>query len=157
MTSNVGASALKTNKYVGFNINDGEKDYKDMKGKVLEELKKAFRPEFLNRIDETIVFHSLEKKHIKEIVHLMVNSLTKRLKEQEIELELSDAAIDKISDEGFDAEYGARPLRRAIQKQVEDRLSEELLKGNVEKGRKVILDVKDNEYLIRSAAETVNQ
>ncbi|WP_129692058.1 ATP-dependent protease ATP-binding subunit ClpC [Gottfriedia acidiceleris] len=157
MTSNVGASALKTNKYVGFNINDGEKDYKDMKGKVLEELKKAFRPEFLNRIDETIVFHSLEKKHIKEIVHLMVNSLTKRLKEQEIELELSDAAIDKISDEGFDAEYGARPLRRAIQKQVEDRLSEELLKGNIEKGRKVILDVKDNEYLIRSAAETVNQ
>ncbi|MES9681442.1 ATP-dependent Clp protease ATP-binding subunit ClpC [Bacillus sp. AFS001701] len=157
MTSNVGASALKTNKYVGFNINDGEKDYKDMKGKVLEELKKAFRPEFLNRIDETIVFHSLEKKHIKEIVHLMVNSLTKRLKEQEIELELSDAAIDKISDEGFDAEYGARPLRRAIQKQVEDRLSEELLKGNVEKGRKVILDVKDNEYLIRTAAETVNQ
>ncbi|PGM52386.1 ATP-dependent protease ATP-binding subunit ClpC [Bacillus sp. AFS053548] len=157
MTSNVGASALKTNKYVGFNINDGEKDYKDMKGKVLEELKKAFRPEFLNRIDETIVFHSLEKKHIKEIVHLMVNSLTKRLKEQEIELELSDAAIDKISDEGFDAEYGARPLRRAIQKQVEDRLSEELLKGNVEKGRKVILDVKDNEYLIKSEAETVNQ
>ncbi|PGL67738.1 ATP-dependent protease ATP-binding subunit ClpC [Bacillus sp. AFS055030] len=157
MTSNVGASALKANKYVGFNINDGEKDYKDMKGKVLEELKKAFRPEFLNRIDETIVFHSLEKKHIKEIVHLMVNSLTKRLKEQEIELELSDAAIDKISDEGFDAEYGARPLRRAIQKQVEDRLSEELLKGNVEKGRKVILDVKDNEYVIRSAAETVNQ
>ncbi|MEH7511335.1 ATP-dependent protease ATP-binding subunit ClpC [Gottfriedia acidiceleris] len=157
MTSNVGASALKTNKYVGFNINDGEKDYKDMKGKVLEELKKAFRPEFLNRIDETIVFHALEKKHIKEIVHLMVNSLTKRLKEQEIELELSDAAIDKISDEGFDAEYGARPLRRAIQKQVEDRLSEELLKGNIEKGRKVILDVKDNEYLIRSAAETVNQ
>ncbi|PGS52843.1 ATP-dependent protease ATP-binding subunit ClpC [Bacillus sp. AFS041924] len=157
MTSNVGASALKTNKYVGFNINDGEKDYKDMKGKVLEELKKAFRPEFLNRIDETIVFHSLEKKHIKEIVHLMVNSLTKRLKEQEIELELSDAAIDKISDEGFDAEYGARPLRRAIQKQVEDRLSEELLKGNVEKGRKVILDVEDNEYIIRSAAETVNQ
>ncbi|KQL41405.1 Clp protease ClpX [Bacillus sp. FJAT-25509] len=157
MTSNVGASALKTNKYVGFNINDGEKDYKDMKGKVLEELKKAFRPEFLNRIDETIVFHSLEKKHIKEIVHLMVNSLTKRLKEQEIELELSDAAIDKISDEGFDAEYGARPLRRAIQKQVEDRLSEELLKGNVEKGRKVILDVKDNEYLIIPAAETVNQ
>ncbi|MFF2879286.1 ATP-dependent protease ATP-binding subunit ClpC [Gottfriedia sp. NPDC057991] len=157
MTSNVGASALKTNKYVGFNINDGEKDYKDMKGKVLEELKKAFRPEFLNRIDETIVFHALEKKHIKEIVHLMVNSLTKRLKEQEIELELSDAAIDKISDEGFDAEYGARPLRRAIQKQVEDRLSEELLKGNVEKGRKVILDVKDNEYLIRSEAETVNQ
>lgn len=157
MTSNVGASALKANKFVGFNINDGEKDYKDMKGKVLEELKKAFRPEFLNRIDETIVFHALEKKHIKEIVHLMVNSLTKRLKEQEIELELTDVAIDKIADEGFDAEYGARPLRRAIQKQVEDRLSEELLKGTVEKGQKVILDVQENEYVIKSAAEIVNQ
>jgi len=157
MTSNVGASALKTNKYVGFNINDGAKDYQDMKGKVMEELKKAFRPEFLNRIDETIVFHSLEKKHIKEIVHLMVNSLTKRLKEQEIELELSDAAIDKIADEGFDPEYGARPLRRAIQKQIEDRLSEELLKGAVEKGQKVVLDVQENEYVIRSAAEIVNQ
>jgi len=157
MTSNVGASALKTNKYVGFNINDGAKDYQDMKGKVMEELKKAFRPEFLNRIDETIVFHSLEKKHIKEIVHLMVNSLTKRLKEQEIELELSDAAIDKIADEGFDPEYGARPLRRAIQKQIEDRLSEELLKGAVEKGQKVVLDVQENEYVIKSAAEIVNQ
>lgn len=157
MTSNVGASALKTNKYVGFNINDGAKDYQDMKGKVMEELKKAFRPEFLNRIDETIVFHSLEKKHIKEIVHLMVNSLTKRLKEQEIELELSDAAIDKIADEGFDPEYGARPLRRAIQKQIEDRLSEELLKGTVEKGQKVVLDVQENEYVIKSVAEIVNQ
>jgi len=157
MTSNVGASALKSNKYVGFNINDGAKDYKDMKAKVMEELKKAFRPEFLNRIDETIVFHALEKKHIKEIVHLMVNSLTKRLKEQEIDLELTDTAIDKIADEGFDPEYGARPLRRAIQKQVEDRLSEELLKGTVEKGQKVVLDVKENEYVINPAAETVNQ
>ncbi|WP_088044584.1 ATP-dependent protease ATP-binding subunit ClpC [Bacillus sp. EAC] len=157
MTSNVGASALKTNKYVGFNINDGAKDYKDMKAKVMEELKKAFRPEFLNRIDETIVFHALEKKHIKEIVHLMVNSLTKRLKEQEIDLELTDTAIDKIADEGFDPEYGARPLRRAIQKQVEDRLSEELLKGTVEKGQKVVLDVRENEYVINPAAETVNQ
>ncbi len=157
MTSNVGASALKTNKYVGFNINDGAKDYQDMKGKVMEELKKAFRPEFLNRIDETIVFHSLEKKHIKEIVHLMVNSLTKRLKEQEIELELTDTAIDKIADEGFDPEYGARPLRRAIQKQIEDRLSEELLKGAIEKGQKVVLDVHENEYVIKSAAEIVNQ
>ena len=87
MTSNVGASALKRNKYVGFNIQDGEQDYKDMKGKVMEELKKAFRPEFLNRIDEIIVFHSLEKKHLKEIVTLMTEQLTKRLKEQNIILD----------------------------------------------------------------------
>ena len=80
MTSNVGAHALKSNKYVGFNIQDGEQDYKDMKGKVMEELKKAFRPEFLNRIDEMIVFHSLEKKHLKEIVSLMARSVNKTLK-----------------------------------------------------------------------------
>ena len=84
MTSNVGASALKQNKYVGFNINDTQQEYKDMKGKVMEELKKAFRPEFLNRVDEIIVFHALEKKHLKEIVVLLANQLIKRLKEQEI-------------------------------------------------------------------------
>jgi len=151
MTSNVGASALKTNKYVGFSVNDDKKDYQDMKGKVMEELKKAFRPEFLNRIDETIVFHSLEKKHIKEIVHLLAKSLVKRLKEQDIELELTETAIEKIAEEGIDLEYGARPLRRAIQKQVEDRLSEELLKGTIEKGQKVVFDVKDGEYVVKTA------
>lgn len=96
MTSNVGAEALKRNKYVGFNIQDGEQDYKDMKGKVMEELKKAFRPEFLNRIDEIIVFHALEKKHLREIVTLMANQLMKRLKEQDIHLELTDAAKEKL-------------------------------------------------------------
>ena len=151
MTSNVGASALKTNKYVGFSVNDDKKDYQDMKGKVMEELKKAFRPEFLNRIDETIVFHSLEKKHIKEIVHLLANSLVKRLKDQDIDLELTEVAIEKIAEEGIDLEYGARPLRRAIQKQVEDRLSEELLKGTIEKGQKVVFDVKDGEYVVKTA------
>jgi ATP-dependent Clp protease ATP-binding subunit ClpC len=122
-----------------------------MKGKVMEELKKAFRPEFLNRIDETIVFHSLEKKHIKEIVHLLATSLVKRLKEQDIVLELTEASIEKIAEEGIDLEYGARPLRRAIQKQVEDRLSEELLKGTIEKGQKVVFDVKDGEYVVKTA------
>lgn len=95
MTSNVGAEALKRNKYVGFNIQDGEQDYKDMKGKVMEEMKKSFRPEFLNRIDEIIVFHALEKKHLQEIVSLMSDTLTKRLKEQDITLELTDAAKEK--------------------------------------------------------------
>ena len=94
----------------------------------MEELKKAFRPEFLNRIDEIIVFHALEKKHLTEIVTLMSDQLTKRLKEQDITL-ITDAAMDKIAEEGYDPEYGARPLRRAIQKHIEDRLSEELLKG----------------------------
>ncbi|MDP4158055.1 MAG: ATP-dependent protease ATP-binding subunit ClpC, partial [Bacillota bacterium] len=122
MTSNVGAQALKKNKYVGFNIQDNtDQDYKDMKGKVMEELKKAFRPEFLNRIDEIIVFHALEKKHLQEIVTLLSDQLVKRLKEQDISLELTASAKEKISKEGYDPEYGARPLRRAIQKHIEDR------------------------------------
>jgi ATP-dependent Clp protease ATP-binding subunit ClpC len=154
MTSNVGAEALKRNKYVGFNIQDGEQDYKDMKGKVMEELKKAFRPEFINRIDEIIVFHALDKKHLGEIVTLLSDQLVKRLKEQHISLELTDAAKDKISIEGYDPEYGARPLRRAIQKHIEDRLSEELLKGTVLTGQHVIIDVDNGEFLVRTAEKT---
>ena len=153
MTSNVGADALKFNKYVGFNLSEGGKtDYKDMKGKMLEELKKAFRPEFLNRLDEMIVFHSLEKEHLKQIVSLMTEQLAKRLKEQGIELEITEAAQDKITTEGYEPEYGARPLRRAIQKHVEDRLSEELLKGEVLDGQHVIFDVEDNEFVVRTKA-----
>ncbi|EEL52545.1 MULTISPECIES: ATP-dependent protease ATP-binding subunit ClpC [Bacillus cereus group] len=151
MTSNVGAEALKRNKHLGFNVQDEGRDYSDMKGKVMDELKKAFRPEFLNRIDEIIVFHMLEKKHIQEIVTLMVNQLVNRLKEQEIELELTSKAIEAIADKGFDREYGARPLRRAIQKHVEDRLSEELLKGAIEKGQKVVFDAEGESFVIRSA------
>ena len=149
LTSNVGAAALKANKYVGFNIQDEGQDYKDMKGKVMEELKRAFRPEFLNRIDETIVFHSLEKKHLTEIVSLMADQLINRLKEQDIFLELTEAAKEKIAKEGFDPEYGARPIRRALQKHVEDFLSEELLKGNVQKGQKVVLDLVDGALTIK--------
>ncbi|AIM16642.1 MULTISPECIES: ATP-dependent protease ATP-binding subunit ClpC [Neobacillus] len=154
MTSNVGAESLKRNKYVGFNIQDTNQDYKDMKGKVMEELKKAFRPEFLNRIDEIIVFHALEKKHLQEIVTLLSEQLIKRLKEQNISIELTDAAKEKISQEGYDPEYGARPLRRAIQKHIEDRLSEELLKGKVLTGQHVIIDIENGEFTVKTAEQT---
>lgn len=151
MTSNVGADALKYNKHVGFNLQEaGKTDYKDMKGKMLEELKKAFRPEFLNRLDEMIVFHSLEKEHLKLIVTLMTEQLAKRLKEQGIELVLTEAAQDKITTEGYDPTYGARPLRRALQKHVEDRLSEELLKGEVLTGQRVVFDVENDEFVVRT-------
>ncbi|MED4030176.1 ATP-dependent protease ATP-binding subunit ClpC [Priestia megaterium] len=152
MTSNVGADTLKRSKHLGFTVEAEGQDYKDMKGKVMAEMKRAFRPEFLNRIDEIIVFHSLEKPHLAEIVKLMADQLTKRLKEQEIDLELTKEAIDKIAEEGFDPEYGARPLRRAIQKHIEDRLSEELLKGVVQKGQKVTLDVEKGEFVVKSSA-----
>jgi ATP-dependent Clp protease ATP-binding subunit ClpC len=155
MTSNVGASVLRQEKSVGFTAQRGDEQYQDMKGKVMGELKKSFRPEFLNRIDEIIVFHSLEKKHIKQIVSLMSDQLKKRLKEQGIEFELTEAAKAKIADEGFDPEYGARPLRRALQKQVEDRLSEELLRGAIAKGQKVRLGIRDGEYYVSKAEETV--
>ncbi|QQZ09521.1 ATP-dependent protease ATP-binding subunit ClpC [Heyndrickxia vini] len=154
MTSNVGAESLKRNKYVGFNIQDGNQDYKDMKGKVMDELKRAFRPEFLNRIDEIIVFHALEKEHLRNIVSLLSDQLVKRLKEKDIELELTAAAKEKIAEEGYDPEYGARPLKRAIQKHVEDRLSEELLKGVILEGQKVIIDVQEGEFIVRPSEVT---
>ncbi|KOC20870.1 ATP-dependent protease ATP-binding subunit ClpC [Bacillus velezensis] len=154
MTSNVGASELKRNKYVGFNVQDESQNHKDMKDKVMGELKRAFRPEFINRIDEIIVFHSLEKKHLTDIVSLMSDQLTKRLKEQDLSIELTDAAKVKVAEEGVDLEYGARPLRRAIQKHVEDRLSEELLRGNIDKGQHIVLDVEDGEFVVKTTAKT---
>ncbi|ANU14708.1 ATP-dependent protease ATP-binding subunit ClpC [Planococcus halocryophilus] len=150
MTSNVGAEELKYNKYVGFNLDDAKTDYKDMKGKMLAELKKAFRPEFLNRVDDMIVFHSLEKENLREIVNLMTKQLVDRLKEQDIDLELTDAALEKVAKEGYDPEYGARPLRRSLQKHVEDRLSEELLKGTALSGQKIIFDVEGDEFVVRT-------
>ena len=153
MTSNVGAEELKYNKYVGFNLDDAKSDYKDMKGKMLAELKKAFRPEFLNRVDDMIVFHSLEKENLRQIVTLMAAQLTERLKEQDIDLELTDAALEKVAKEGYDPEYGARPLRRALQKHVEDRLSEELLKGTAIAGQRIVFDVEDDEFVVRTQDE----
>ncbi|OCS91878.1 ATP-dependent Clp protease ATP-binding subunit [Caryophanon latum] len=148
MTSNVGADALKYRKSLGFSAQAAETKQKDMKSVMLEELKKAFRPEFLNRIDEMIVFHSLEKEHLREIVKYMVASLTKRLKEQDIVLELTESAIDKIGEEGYDPQYGARPIRRAIQRHVEDRLSEELLMGNIQKGQSVLIDYVEEKFVV---------
>ena len=153
MTSNVGAEELKYNKYVGFNLQDGKTDYKDMKAKMLGQLKKAFRPEFLNRIDDMIVFHSLEREDLRKIVNLMSQQLVDRLKEQHIDLELTDAALEKIAKEGYDPEYGARPLRRSLQKHVEDRLSEELLKGTAIAGQHIVFDVENDEFVIRTTAD----
>src|SRR5699024_5013878 len=144
MTSNVGASELQNNKYVGFNLGDTQTDYKQMKSRVTEALKKTFRPEFLNRIDETIVFHSLEKKHMKDIVVLMIEQLQKRLIEQGLDFTISNKAIEKIAEEGFDPEYGARPLRRSIQKNIEDLLSESLLKGDITKEETVRIGLSSN-------------
>ncbi|HLS23718.1 MAG TPA: ATP-dependent Clp protease ATP-binding subunit [Pseudogracilibacillus sp.] len=149
MTSNVGASELQRNRYVGFNLGDEDQEHSEMKSKVMSELKKTFRPEFLNRIDETIVFHSLEKKHIQEIVKLMIAQVQKRLEELDIKFSITLRAVEKLAEEGFDPEYGARPLRRAIQKNIEDLLSEELLKGTVKKGEEVKIGLNNKgEFII---------
>lgn len=150
MTSNVGAEMIKKNSTLGFAVTqDAGKDYDRMKDNVMNELKKSFRPEFLNRIDEIIVFHSLEERHIAEIVTLMAEELRKRLLEQEVDFELTDKAKAFLAKEGYDPTYGARPLRRAIQKHIEDRLSEELLKGNISKGDSLIIDVDNEELVVR--------
>jgi ATP-dependent Clp protease ATP-binding subunit ClpC len=119
-----------------------------MKDKVMAELKKNFRPEFLNRIDENIVFHSLDEEHIAKIVTLMSDELSKRLREHEVAFTLTDSAKKFLAKEGFDPTYGARPLRRAIQKHIEDRLSEELLQGSIAKGDSLTIDEQNGELVV---------
>lgn len=137
MTSNIGATQIREEKNVGFNVQDITKDHKAMQKRILEELKKTFRPEFLNRIDETVVFHSLSRDEIHSIVQIMSRAIVKRLKEQDIQVKITPAAIDVIGKAGFDPEYGARPIRRALQKEIEDRLSEALLGGEIHLGDQV--------------------
>ncbi|MGX7195817.1 ATP-dependent Clp protease ATP-binding subunit [Enterococcus olivae] len=139
MTSNIGATELREEKNVGFNVVDASKDHAVMQKRILEELKKAYRPEFLNRIDETVVFRSLDQSEIHEIVKIMSRSIIKRLAEQDIQLKITPAALDVIGKAGFDPEYGARPIRRALQKEVEDRLSEALLSGQIHLGNQVTI------------------
>ncbi|HZW82139.1 MAG TPA: ATP-dependent Clp protease ATP-binding subunit [Candidatus Deferrimicrobium sp.] len=145
MTSNVGANLIKREATMGFvTANSPGNDYQAMKQRVTEELKKAFRPEFLNRIDELIVFHSLDEQHMQEIAELMLNGLTKRLQEQELKLEVTSEVKALISREGYDVLYGARPLRRAIQRLIEDPLAEEMLKGRFKPGATVHVSVVEN-------------
>lgn len=146
MTSNVGAQELQNAKFVGFGAKESGPDYETIRKTMMDELKQQFRPEFLNRVDDIIVFHKLEKSHLKEIVAKMAGNLTKRLSEQGIHISLSDSAQEKIADEGFDPEYGARPLTRAIQKNVEDNLSELILSGQELVGKDVIVDYRDDEF-----------
>ena len=147
MTSNVGASTIKKQKTLGFgtpNEEDQEKnEYEKMKENILRELKKQFRPEFLNRIDDIIVFHSLNKDDISQIVKLMCKTLVNRLEEMTIKLEMDEEAIALIAKSGFDLEYGARPLKRSIQKELENELSDLILQGTIKSGDIVEATVKE--------------
>ncbi len=146
MTSNAGAKNIVAPKKLGFKtVESEEKDYQDMKKNVMDEVKNIFKPEFLNRIDDIIVFHTLTKENINDIVRILTRSLIKRSKDSMgIDIVFTDEAIDFISNEGYDSAYGARPLKRAIQKNVEDKLAEEYLKGNINCGDTINVSVKDN-------------
>ena len=149
MTSNVGASTIKKQKTVGFNIasDQGQQEYDRMKENILEELKKTFRPEFLNRIDDTIVFHSLTEVNLKSITDLMLTEVGRRIAESEIYLSFTDETVDFMTKKGSDLVYGARPLRRAITKELEDTLSEAMLKGEISRGDEILVDIENDELI----------
>ena len=154
MTSNVGAEMIRKGTVLGFTSGSNEaktreQAYDKMKDNLLNEMKKTFRPEFLNRVDGVVVFHSLSKEQIRQIVDLMLTSVTQQLKEKDIALEVTDAAKDFLGEKGYDEVYGARPLRRAIQDMVEDKLSEDLLRGNFQSGDSVIVDLEEDQIVVR--------
>lgn len=156
MTSNVGAKLIsQKQKAFGFaaGAKELEQNEKEIKDAVMGELRNTFRPEFLNRVDDIIVFQRLTKENIKEIASRLLAVLQKRVEDMSIEVTFSDEAVSKIADAGFDDVYGARPLKRAIQSRIEDALSEEMLKGNVKKGGKYICNVKDDKFVFDKAEE----
>ena len=149
MTSNVGASMITTQGKLGFSTAEDEKKdkYEKLKDTVNEELKKAFRPEFLNRIDDIIVFAHLSKEEIREIVDLMMKDLFKRLSERELTMEVTDEVKDFLAKDGYSEAYGARPLRRLIQRKIEDELAEEILTNAYEAGDTIVLKLKDDKIV----------
>ena len=153
MTSNVGATKINKNKVLGFETNKDKEDtrnqYDKMKESIMGELKQKFKPEFLNRIDDIIVFHPLEEYHIYEIVKLMTRDVIQRLKSLDIDLKISEEAVKLIAKKGLDLEYGARPLKIAIQRELEDTLSEAILKGDIKKGNSVIAEIDNNKIVYK--------
>jgi ATP-dependent Clp protease ATP-binding subunit ClpC len=148
MTSNVGAELIQKETAIGFVARtDAQSSYERMKGTVLEELKKKFRPEFLNRIDEAIVFRPLSKEELEIIVGIMISDVNRRLEEKGLSISVTRKAEKFIVDQGYDPKMGARPLRRAVEDQIEDPLSEEILKGKFPYGSAIKADVK-KEHLV---------
>jgi ATP-dependent Clp protease ATP-binding subunit ClpC len=142
MTSNVGAQHINKTNSLGFGGNEGI-SYKEMKSRVQSELRKIFRPELLNRIDETIVFHKLEREDMRHIIEIQLKRLRKQMTDRDVSIEFTTEALDKLSDAGYDPAFGARPLRRVLQRMVEDPMSEMILKGEIPVGSKVIIEPND--------------
>lgn len=151
MTSNVGAKMITDQKRLGFTVAKENDDRKhiNMKSKVMDEVKNVFKPEFLNRIDDIIVFHMLNKEHIKQIADLSLNELIKRVKDAtNIIVKIKDEAKDYIAEKGYSATYGARPLRRLIQTEIENKLASFILKNKI-KNNSITIDFKDNELIFK--------
>jgi len=143
MTSNVGAQTINKTKSLGFGSDEGGLSYKEMKGRVTSELRKIFRPELLNRIDEVIVFHKLEREDMRHIIEIQIKRLRQQLIERDVTVEFTDEALNKLADEGYDPAFGARPLKRVLQRMIEDPMSEMILRGEVPNGSKVIIETND--------------
>lgn len=143
MTSNIGAEMLKKQGSIGFRSGDKEEEsYKDMKMRLLEQVKKVFKPEFLNRVDDIVVFRSLNKSDLQQIIEIELQEVESRLKEQNIKFELTPKAKDFLVEKGFDKIFGARPLKRTIQRFLEDPLAEEIISGKFKKGGNLKVDIK---------------
>jgi ATP-dependent Clp protease ATP-binding subunit ClpC len=158
MTSNVGAELIKRQTQLGFDLPQDEEAeerlaYDEMHKKLTEAMKKVFRPEFLNRVDSIVVFHALSREQISQIVDLELAKVSKRLDEHEIKLLVTDEARAKLAELGYDPEMGARPLRRVIQNKVEDQLSDELLLGHFAAGDEIVVDVEEDEIILRLATD----
>ncbi len=152
MTSNVGARNIVENKTIGFaSKEDKDTAYEKNKNDVMTELKRTFRPEFLNRLDEIIVFKKLDKEAVKKIARIMINNFTEKLKDRNIEITIDESLVDYIANVGFDDVYGARPLKRAIQSKVEDKFAEEVLDGKIQDNSKVCIKVVDDKVIIENA------
>ncbi len=155
MTSNVGTRRLKKGGTLGFNAGDEMEDYDAVKSKVLGAMRQLFNPEFINRIDETIVFKSLDRSDIEHIVEIMMERVNKRLVDKHIKVTLSEGAKAFLVDKGYDSEYGARPMRRAIQRYIEDPLSQLIIEGNVPEGEVVGFHNEGREEIVfRASTET---
>ena len=148
MTSNIGARKITEQKSLGFiKEEDKEKEYNIIKNEVMSELKKNFRPELLNRIDEIIVFHKLTEEELEKIADIMISEVIKRMSEQNIQIKVDKKVKQYIVKHGTDTTYGARPLRRAIQNILEDKLAEDILDGKIKEGDKVSLTIKDDKLV----------
>jgi ATP-dependent Clp protease ATP-binding subunit ClpC len=161
MTSNVGADVIKRQTTLGFSLQhddvlEEQASYDEMRKKLLDSLRRVFRPEFINRLDGVIVFHALSKEHIQRIVSLELDKVALRLVEHEIVLHATPGALSQLAEDGFDAEMGARPLKRVIQHKVEDPLSDKLLGGEFEDGDVILVDVsEDHEIILRRSEKDV--